>query len=62
MNLFLALCAEHKQRTEHDIFTQGVFDITHINCDVCLFLSSERRRLEVERTDFLASLQQQNKK
>jgi len=62
MNLFFALSAEHRQRTGHDIFTQGAFDITHITCDVCLFLSSEKRKMDKEMADALAHLQQQDKK
>jgi len=52
MNLFLALCAEHKQRTRHDIFTQGPLDTTHITCEVCLFLSAEKRDIDKAEAEY----------
>ena len=40
MSLFVALAAEHKQRTRHDIFTQRPLDTLKTSCDVCLHLSA----------------------
>ena len=46
MNLFLALAAEHKQRTRHDIFTEPPLSTRHLHCDVCLHLGSEWRHIQ----------------
>lgn len=52
MNIFLALAAEHKARTGHDIHTQTPLDTTHMNCLVCLHLWSEKRDLEKAEAEF----------
>lgn len=46
MNLLLAIHAEHKQRTGHDVFTAGNHSTLHIRCDVCLFIGAARREEE----------------
>lgn len=45
-NLMLALAAEHKQRTGHDVWAQGPLAIEPSFCDVCLHLHAEKRHQE----------------
>ena len=44
MNLFLALLAEHKQRTGHDPLNTN--SLSYLRCDVCLYLNAEKRDLD----------------
>lgn len=44
MNLFLALAAEHRKTSGHDIF--NLESLTYINCEVCSFLIAEKREQE----------------
>lgn len=42
-NLLLAVHAEHRQRTGHDVFT---FDV--LQCDVCAYLNAAKESLAVQ--------------
>ena len=45
-DLFMAVYEEHKQRTRHDVFTAGSLSTTKLNCNVCLYLDSIKRKRE----------------
>lgn len=45
-NLFYALCAEHEQRTGHDIFTMSPHSAHRYLCDVCRYLDSYYREIQ----------------
>lgn len=54
MNLLLAIHAEHKARTGHDIITRpNKFS----NCDVCTFLWAESRDQEKIKAEYYKSLE-----
>lgn len=46
MNLLLAIHAEHKQRTGHDVFNEPPLSTKAICCDVCLYLKAEKQALD----------------
>lgn len=60
MNLFLALAAEHKARTGHDVHRQFPSAAIHSVCDVCSHLWSEKRRLEEEEAEFYRDEERRN--
>ena len=46
MNIFMALCEEHKQRTGHDVYHTNRLTPSWMLCTVCLYLDAERRRID----------------
>lgn len=58
MNLLLAIHAEHKQRTGHDIFRTSA---RLIGCDVCLFIGAEKRRLDDAEREYFANIERQGR-
>ena len=54
-NLFLAIHAEHKARTGHDVFAQGPLRTLPLRCDVCLHLDAVKRAMEQAEAEYYAS-------
>ena len=49
-NLMLAIWAEHKARTGHDVFK--VHRHAPINCDVCLYIGAEKREQDKAEAEY----------
>jgi len=56
INLLLAIHAEHKARTGHDVFTEPPLSIRAINCDVCAAIKAEKREMEEAEKRYYESL------
>jgi hypothetical protein len=62
-NVFMACYYEHKDRTGHDIYNQRAGRVpTYMNCNVCLYLDSEKRRYEELEAKHYAELQAEHEK